>query len=411
MANVTKTPQSVQRLLDRGVLIPCPLSVEVDNAVNPDSIAPGAVVHSGCRISGPNTSIGPGSELGREAPAVIENCQLGHRVELRGGFFSEATFLDDVKIGSAAQVRPATLLEEAAGAAHGVGLKQTIFLPFVTAGSLINFCDALMAGGTSRQNHSEIGSSYIHFNFTPHQDKATASLIGDVPRGVFLDQSPIFLGGQGGLVGPSRIAYGTVIPAGVICRQDVLEEGKLFVPPPSAVEPRQFEAGIYRGINRVVENNLTYIGNLWALKAWYLYVRKRMMGADIFSRNCFAGALMRIEEGLTERIKRLKELADKMPRSIERARAETGEDLPLAVQAQQRALSEQWPQMEAQLRNGFPTAAGAAKRESFLRVWEKIATDSGHINAIGALSAEARKQGTGWLQEIVSSAVAVWRKP
>ncbi len=213
------------------------------------------------------------------------------------------------------------------------------------------------------------------------------------------------------MVGPSRIAYGTVIPAGVICRQDVLEEGKLFVPPPSAVEPRQFEAGIYRGINRVVENNLTYIGNLWALKAWYLYVRKRMMGADIFSRNCFAGALMRIEEGLTERIKRLKELADKMPRSIERARAETGEDLPLAVQAQQRALSEQWPQMEAQLRNGFPTAAGAAKRESFLRVWEKIATDSGHINAIGALSAEARKQGTGWLQEIVSSAVAVWRKP
>ena len=69
-----------------------------------------------------------------------------------------------------------------------------------------------MAGGTSRKNHSEIGSSYIHFNFTPHQDKATPSLVGDVPRGVMLDRAPIFLGGQGGLVGPVRIAYGTRHP-------------------------------------------------------------------------------------------------------------------------------------------------------------------------------------------------------
>ena len=110
-------------------------------------------------------------------------------------------------MGSGAHVRTGTLLEEQAGAAHTVGFKQTIFLPFVTAGSLINFCDCLMAGGTSRKNHSEIGSSYIHFNFTPRQDKATASLIGDVPRGVMLDQAPIFLGGQGGLVGPVLLDF------------------------------------------------------------------------------------------------------------------------------------------------------------------------------------------------------------
>ena len=98
-----------------------------------------------------------------------------------------------------------------------MGLKQTILFPFVTLGSLINFCDCLMAGGTSRQNHSEVGSSYIHFNYSTNQDKATPSLIGDVPRGVMLNQPPIFLGGQGGLVGPVCLEYGTVIAAMAFC--------------------------------------------------------------------------------------------------------------------------------------------------------------------------------------------------
>jgi len=30
-------------------------------------------------------------------------------------------------------------------------------------------------------------------------------LFGDVPRGVMLNQPPIFLGGQGGAVGPIRV--------------------------------------------------------------------------------------------------------------------------------------------------------------------------------------------------------------
>ena len=82
-----------------------------------------------------------------------------------------------------------------------------------------------MSGGTDGKNHSEVGSSYIHFNYTPNQDKATPSLIGDVPAGVMLNQPPIFLGGQGGLVGPVRIGHGTVIAAGTIYRKDCPEGG------------------------------------------------------------------------------------------------------------------------------------------------------------------------------------------
>jgi len=410
MSDGSSVSVSVQNLLSRGVIIPCPHSVEVDTSVNPDRIAPGVIIHTGCRIAGANTSIGPGSELGKEAPAVIEDCQLGHKVELKGGYFSGATFLDGANMGSAAHVRPGTLLEEEAGGAHAVGFKQTIFLSYVTAGSLINFCDALMAGGTSRKNHSEIGSSYIHFNFTPHQDKATPSLIGDVPRGVFLNQPPIFLGGQGGLVGPSRIAYGTVIPAGTVCRQDILEERKLFTAPEVAKESRVFAIGVYRGINRIIQNNLIYMGNLWALKAWYQLVRIRTMSSDVFSQACHTGAKAQIEDGLKERLKRLKELADKIPVSLKNARAETGEDLPEKIQAQQQALVERWPAIEAQLKKGPPPEAGAAARDAFLKEWEAAGVSFAHCKAIGSLSPAARQAGSAWLQEIVNSADLLWTK-
>ncbi|HSW40374.1 MAG TPA: UDP-N-acetylglucosamine pyrophosphorylase [Acidobacteriota bacterium] len=400
----------VRTLIDRGVTISCPYSVQVDETVDAGKIAPGVVIHSGCRISGRTTSIGPGCELGAEAPVTLEDCQLGRKVSLKGGYFSGATFLDGAVMGSSAHVRPATLMEEETGGAHAVGFKQTIFLSFVTAGSLINFCDALMAGGTSRKHHSEIGSSYIHFNYTPHQDKATPSLIGDVPRGVFLDRPPIFLGGQGGLVGPSRIAYGTVIPAGAICRRDILEEGRIYDASAGLKSERAFIPGAYRGIHRIVLNNLIYIGNLWALRAWYQLVRSRTMSGDPFSAACHEGALKRIEEGLQERIKRMRELAGKMHDSLKHMReGKTGELSP-EIERQQQALAGGWPEIEEILIAGPPAAAGIENRDVFMRAWKKVDTSSGHIKALAALDPADRKAGAGWLQEIVNSAAVLWQK-
>ncbi len=54
----------------------------------------GVKIHAGCKVFGAQTSIGPGCVLGREAPATVEDCQLGEKVELRGGYFSGAVFLD-----------------------------------------------------------------------------------------------------------------------------------------------------------------------------------------------------------------------------------------------------------------------------------------------------------------------------
>lgn len=292
-------------LIEKGVKIPHPHSVYISNDVDPARIAPGVVLHPGSRIQGAHTSIGPGSDIGAEVPATVINCQLGSRVSLKGGYFEGSVFMDDSSVGSAAHVRPGCLLEEEACAAHAVGLKQTILFPFVTLGSLINFCDILMAGGTSRKNHSEVGSSFIHFNFTPHSDKATASLIGEVPRGVLLNQAPIFLGGQGGIVGPVQMAFGTVQAAGSICRQDLPKADHLFQSSVREERYQPYQPGRIRDAEGKWRKNLNYIASLSALKDWYRHFRTAVMSADPFTRACLQGATDLLAGAIQERIRQL----------------------------------------------------------------------------------------------------------
>ena len=379
--------------------------VVVGVEVDVDRIADGVVIHPGCRIRGAETSIGPGSILGAEAPATLENCQLGRNVELKGGYFSGAVFFDGANLGSGAHVRAGTILEEEANGAHTVGLKQTILQPFTTLGSLINFCDILMAGGTSRKDHSEVGSSYVHFNYTPHQDKATASLVGDVPRGVFLNQKPIFLGGQGGLVGPTRIEYGSVVAAGGICRKDLLEPDQLHVPASPKAATRSYETGVYRGIDRIVKNNLLYIGNIIALKEWYHNVREIFMCRDEFDRACYEGGLRNIELVLAERIKRLKGLAQNMKPSFQAL--EKQPDAPEAIIASQRLFYNSWETIEFELKQS-DWAENTEAKESFLAALEHIPVGGTYTDTIQSLGSETQSAGQAWLQSIVDEVAKLW---
>src|SRR5512137_1854447 len=271
----TELPKKITALLDKGVSIPCPSTVVIGDEVKTERIcAKGTVLYPGCRLAGAKTLIGPGAKIGFESPVTLLDCRLGAEVELKGGFFTGSVFLARSSMGSGAQVRECCLIEEEASGAHTVGLKQTILFPFVTLGSLINFCDCFMAGGTSRKNHSEVGSSYIHFNYTPNQDKATPSLISDVPKGVMVNQPPIFLGGQGGIVGPAVIGYGTVIAAGTDCRKDCPEGSKLLIGENNAFTEKTFHMCFYGSINRRVYNNILYLANLLALRQWYIHIRQ-----------------------------------------------------------------------------------------------------------------------------------------
>ncbi len=108
-------------LLDRGVVMPDPGAVYVGEEVDPERIGPGAVLHPGTRLLGESVSVGPESEIGAEAPATVQDCQLGYGAALKGGFYSGATFLDGASVGSSAHIRPGTLMEEGSEAAHAAG--------------------------------------------------------------------------------------------------------------------------------------------------------------------------------------------------------------------------------------------------------------------------------------------------
>jgi hypothetical protein len=304
--------RAIEALLGKGVDMPNPLSLDIGPEVDVDRIsADGVTIHPGCRIRGRRTVISAGVTLGSEGPVTIEDCRLGPNVSLKGGYAASAVFLDGANLGLGHHVREGTLLEEEASGAHSVGLKQTILFPFVTLGSLINFCDCLMSGGTSRSDHSEVGSSYVHFNFTPRGDKATPSLFGDVARGVTLREPPIFLGGQGGAVGPLTVGYGSVIAAGSVLRGDVAD-GQLAIAGALADKQVPVRRDSYKNVHSVVAKNAVYLANLRALQEWYQRARAPFFAVQEFGELVLQGALEVLAAAMAERSKRLQAMVTKV---------------------------------------------------------------------------------------------------
>ncbi|WP_435550150.1 protein GlmU [Desulfobacterium sp. N47] len=368
----------------KGTIFPDPYNVVIGDEVDPDRISGNRViVYPGSKIYGSSTLISDGVRIGYEGPVTLESCQVGSEVNLKCGFFKDSVFLKGSVLGYGSHVREGTILEEEASIAHTVGLKQTILFPYVTLGSLINFCDCFMSGGTSRKNHSEVGSSYIHFNYTPSQDKATASLIGDVPKGVMLKQKPIFLGGQGGLVGPCRLTFGTTIAAGTICRKDELRPERLIIGGQIKYESIPFIPGDNRNIKRIVSNNIIYIANLSALMHWYHNVRSQFISSD-FPEALLTGLKEKVYFAISERIKRLKELLDK-------------------TYDNNTAIDRLWPEMEKVFISEEDLSGLVSLEHNFLDIINSAIKKSGkeYISVIKNLSDEESDIGTQWLQGIV----------
>lgn len=410
MQNVELRPalnDKIKRLIDKGVSFSNPLTIDIGDEVDVDRISGNGVkIYPGCRIYGEKTVVSAGALIGREGPATIENCQLGPEVELKAGYFTNSVFLQQANLGLGAQVREACILEEAAGGAHCVGLKQTILFPFVTLGSLVNFCDCLMAGGTSRKNHSEVGSSYIHFNFTPDGDKTTASLLGDVPRGVMLNQPPIFLGGQGGLVGPLRLGFGNVVAAGCVLRNDVLEDGQLIYGKSHAERITDFSARAYPKLSRIVENNFVYLANLAALEQWYIHVRQPFFQEQALGDLVYRGVLEKLAMAVEERFKRLEDMADKVA-ATQRGAAAAGRD-----DSVRRALRDNTGQLREVFFGGTAQEAGQEQRDIFLAGLENgRKKDATYIETIQRLPADVVCVGTQWLAQIVNGVTRflTWR--
>lgn len=391
--------EKVQKLIRKGVRIPNPAAVDVGEDIDIEQICKNVCLYPGCRIVGCKTVVADGARLGTEGPVTVDNCRIGASVELKSGFFQDAVFLENACLGYNSHVRGGTILEESASIAHSVGLKHTILFPYVTLGSLINFCDCLMSGGTGPKDHSEVGSAYIHFNFTPNQDKATASLIGDVPHGVMMNQPPIFLGGQGGLVGPAQLAFGTVLAAGTICRSDVKEPGFLVFEA-GAVKSGQipFERGTYRGIRRIVRNNLLYVGNLMALLNWYRHVRKLFVGAAM-PEAVWLGLVENLQHAIAERLLRLSELCDRLTGGPKAGALKTGP----SMNPNEADFLKGWPALKDDLQDTDAFSGDPALREALLEALfqGKQGAGNAYLTVIRSLSPDDACRGSAWLQGIV----------
>jgi hypothetical protein len=257
----------------QGVTILDRRQVYLDEAIDLRRIRTGAILYPGTRLIGSGTFVAPGAKIGLEGPAVLENAVIGENAEVASGYLKDSVMLRDARAGSNAHLRVGTLLEEEASTGHAVGLKHTVLTSFATLGSLINFCDGLISGGRSRKEHTEVGSGFIHFNYTPRGhsgDKATPSLVGDVPHGVFLRQPRIFLGGLSGMVGPQKVGFGSFTLAGQVIRREV-PPNRIVGDAARSID-KEFHA-LSHFPSRVFKLNLEYVGQLAALQAWYRHVR------------------------------------------------------------------------------------------------------------------------------------------
>ena len=387
----------VRALLQAGARIPRPDSVVIGPEVRLEQIvARGLVLHPGTKISGERTVILEGAELGYEEPVTLDNAVLGRRVKIQGGFVKDSVLLDGCEVRQGFHGREGCLLEEESYFAHNVGLKMTIVFPFVVLGSLINFCDCLLGGGTSRKHHSEVGSGFIHFNFSPRGDKATPSMFGDVPRGVMLDQAPIFLGGLAGVVGPTRIGFGSVLAAGSVYRGDY-DEGLLVLGERKRDGSTAFRPRALGAIRAKVSKNVLYLGELTALWAWYRHVRPRLAGGDPLAQAVIAAGLSMVEANIDERLKQMDRFRDLVKECLPEA---AGGDAQAPLAGEWREFVERWDAVRPIIEDFRAIEGRTELREAFC---ERLAAGpSSYTAAIRALDPDARRVGTEWLTSIRS---------
>ena len=376
----------VDLLRQRGVDVWGPERVYVSEDVDLDAIEAGAVIRQ-ATLSGPELSIAAGATIGTSGHAEVDNCQIGRNVELGSGLYRGATFLEGVKFRGFAEVRPSTLLEERAEAAHSVALKNTTFTSCCVAGSLINFCDLFLSGGSSRRDHTEVGSGAIHFNFDPRGHK-WGSLIGGI-RGVLLRSAPVFIGGNCGLVGPVEIGFGAVTAAGSVIRKDVAEN-TLASEPGRAIRLEGYDSKAYGLLQGSFLLTAKLVGTLRALDGWYATVR--IPYASTGERRLYEAARNQIDAQVKERIERLGRIIEKLPRGLSQ--------LSKGTQANQehRRLVAGWERfrgvLEDPLEVGEPPAA-------FLREYAAArAVDRGHLESVKSADAGA-PQAERWLEGLV----------
>jgi acetyltransferase-like isoleucine patch superfamily enzyme len=301
--------QRLRFLSDRNVTVWGPEHVFVGDDVRLDRICAGAVLINAC-ITGSDTFIGGGAQIGTSGLARIHDAHIGSHAVLGAGTYENCVLLSGAKARGFAELRPGTVLEEESEVGHSVGLKNTVFTVGVVAGSLINFCDVLLTGGSSRSNHSEVGSGAVHFNFDPRGDKF-GSLMGDA-TGCLLKSRRIFVGGNSGVVAPVHLAFGSVVAAGSIIRRDIAENQLSSGDP--AVRSADYDLERYFDLSRKFITTAKLVGSLHAMRAWYQNVR--LPYSESAEKSLYAAADTEFARHIRHRSKEIAKVIGKLEKSL-----------------------------------------------------------------------------------------------
>ena len=219
-----------------------------------------------------------------------------------------------------------------------------------------------------------------------------------------LNQPPIFLGGQGGIVGPSQIGYSTVIAAGVIYRGDCPQGHKLLTGKESQKDDMDFYPGLYWSVKRRVINSVEYLANIIALRQWYLFVRSKFYDESSLEKHLYEGAIEKLEIIFNERVKRFKALANKMEKSIELYKSVMGYMALEELISQKRELLENIQVIEDEFMNCKTYSGDDKQREEFLKDIDMSIEKNGknYINVIQNLTEFDISVATSWLLCIVN---------
>ena len=410
-------------LLERGVQIPDLNLVHISKDVKLEKIFPGCTIYPFVRITGSRTQIQSGASIGARGPVVLENSLIGENAVIgelgqvtlidtvvgpksvlgagvaeRAVFLGKESMVNDFTTGYGFRVRKGSLYEEDASSAQHTDTKMTILFPWTTLGSDINFCDALLSGGTGPElgSFSEVGSGTIHFNYSIKGDKATASLFGDVLQGVFLDQERLFIGGNNSLLGPVKTDFGAMTAAGARIKGKLpkgLNYGHSL--PKVTVD---YDARIFSGVSRIVNNQVNVLAELTALANWYKQVRINCAAQTPEQKFLYESGLRMVELNYQERLDQMKRYVDFLENSVrllESMQASKKEIL------EQKDLLSRWPKLGSEFKNleKYETQIPESLKEEFENLQSQGQSD--YTGLIKNLSQSGKQAGKTWLSEIV----------
>ena len=414
--------KDLRNLLERGVHIPDLNLVHITRDVKLENIAPGCTIYPFVRITGSKTQIHSGARIGARGPVILENSLIGENAVIgdlgqvtlidtvvgpksvlgagvaeQAVFLGKETMINDFTTGYGFRVRKGSLYEEDASSAQHTDTKMTILFPWTTLGSDINFCDALLAGGTGPElgSFSEVGSGTIHFNYSIRGDKATASLFGDVFQGVFLDQERLFIGGNNSLLGPVKADFGTMTAAGARIKGKLpkglnyghsLPKGKV-----------NYDARIFSGVSGIVKNQVNVLAELIALVNWYKQVRINCAAQAPEQKFLYESGLSMIELNYQERLHQLNRYVDFLENSVR---------LLESMQASKKQISEQkdllsrWPKLDSEFKNleKHEIQIPESLKDEFDNLQSQGQSD--YTGLIKNLSQSGKQAGKTWLSEI-----------